>query len=232
MCAIIGIVLKNPSDEDFDMVHRVFLESSIRGLHATGFSWVKDGQVHTKKYPRPASYIEFDFPSYVNENGNLYMIGHCRYSTSDLEYNQPMADNKFSIVHNGVITQELPENWKQLYGYDANTHNDSELILLARQESKNPLNEWEDSSMAVCELRADKSLMAYRNGKRPLYMSIIGNGFVFTSTKDIAKRAKVVGLTTPMDDYLAATVDEHGVVMYNIVEKPENYKDLQYELFA
>ena len=56
------------------------------------------------------------------------MIGHCRYSTSDLQYNQPIYNDDYSIAHNGVVSQEMPERWKELYGYDCKTKNDSELI--------------------------------------------------------------------------------------------------------
>ena len=112
MCSVIGAIIKEPRAEDFLMLHRVFLESKIRGMHATGISFVKHGKLATDKRAIPADDFPFNFPSYVNEDGNLYLIGHCRYSTSDLEFNQPIANENLSVVHNGVITQELPEKWK------------------------------------------------------------------------------------------------------------------------
>jgi glutamine phosphoribosylpyrophosphate amidotransferase len=131
---------------------------------------------------------------FINEDGNLYLIGHCRYSTSDLRYNQPIQINdKVSIVHNGVISQELPENWKDLYGYETETHNDTELINHTLEAGLNPLTEWADSSMAVIELHSDGMMVWYRNGKRPLYKTVLKNGNIITSTKDIVKRA---GITT------------------------------------
>lgn len=227
MCAIVGAVIAKPTTEDLLMLHRVFLESKIRGMHATGISYVKDNKVITEKLPVPADEFPFKFAEYVNEDGNLYIIGHCRYSTSDLEYNQPIANDDKSIVHNGVITQELPENWKSIYGYDCVTKNDSELVL----HSSDPLIEFSHMSMGVCELKTDKTMKVYRNGKRPLYLSATSNGCIITSTKDIAKRANVKGITEeiPMNTYL--TFDEHLAMM---VEKKDiaDAVDLQHYEFC
>jgi len=198
MCAVIGCVLNKPTKQDFAIIKRVFIESKIRGMHATGMSFLprwKDG-LETIIAPRPAHEFVFlhmhddNLPSIVNSDGNLYMIGHCRYSTSDLEFNQPISNVNKSIAHNGVITQELPENWKELYGYDCITKNDSELVL----HSNDPLSEFPNMSMAVCSLTTDRELTAYRNGKRPIYLAKLENGFIITSTADIAIRS---GLSNP-----------------------------------
>jgi len=229
MCSVIGAIIKEPRAEDFLMLHRVFLESKIRGMHATGISYVKHGKIITEKRPVPADEFPFNFPSYVNEDGSLYMIGHCRYSTSDLEFNQPIANENLSVVHNGVITQELPENWKELYGYDCETKNDTELILHTAEDCISPLVRWKDSSLAVVELHVDKVIRFYRNGKRPLYLTSISNGCIITSTADVIKRAEVPGfpINTLMnhyitfDDQLAMTIEKEDIA---------DAVDLQYEL--
>ena len=229
MCSVIGVIIKEPRAEDFLMLHRVFLESKIRGMHATGISYVKHGKIITEKRPVPADEFPFNFPSYVNEDGSLYMIGHCRYSTSDLEFNQPIANENLSVVHNGVITQELPEKWKELYGYDCETKNDTELILHTAEDCISPLVRWKDSSLAVIELHVDKVIRFYRNGKRPLYLTSISNGCIITSTADVPKRAEVPGfpINTLMnhyitfDDQLAMTIEKEVI---------EDAMDLQYEL--
>jgi glutamine phosphoribosylpyrophosphate amidotransferase len=198
-------------------------------MHATGISYVKHGKIITDKRPVPADEFAFNFPSYVNEDGNLYMIGHCRYSTSDLEFNQPIANENLSVVHNGVITQELPEKWKELYGYDCETKNDTELILHTAEDCISPLVRWKDSSLAVIELHVDKVIRFYRNGKRPLYLTNISNGCIITSTADVIKRAEVPGfpINTLMnhyitfDDQLAMTIEKEVI---------EDAVDLQYEL--
>ena len=229
MCSVIGAIIKEPRAEDFLMLHRVFLESKIRGMHATGISYVKHGKIITEKRPVPADEFPFNFPSYVNEDGSLYMIGHCRYSTSDLEFNQPIANENLSVVHNGVITQELPEKWKELYGYDCETKNDTELILHTAEDCISPLVRWKDSSLAVIELHVDKVIRFYRNGKRPLYLTNISNGCIITSTADVIKRAFVPGfpINTLMnhyitfDDQLAMTIEKEDIA---------DAVDLQHEL--
>ena len=229
MCSVIGTIIKEPRAEDFLMLHRVFLESKIRGMHATGISYVKHGKIITEKRPVSADEFPFNFPNYVNEDGSLYLIGHCRYSTSDLEFNQPIANENLSVVHNGVITQELPEKWKELYGYDCETKNDTELILHTAEDCISPLIRWKDSSLAVVELHVDKVIRFYRNGKRPLYLTNISNGCIITSTADVPKRAEVPGfpINTLMnhyitfDDQLAMTIEKEII---------EDAVDLQYEL--
>lgn len=194
MCAVIGAALKSPTTEQLELVRNVFLESRIRGMHATGLSYAKDGKVVTLKEAVPAPDFSplSNMEQMLDEDGNLNLIGHCRYSTSDLRYNQPIQINdKFSVVHNGVITQELPENWQKLYGFETETHNDTELINHTLAAGLNPLTQWADSSMSVIELYADGLLVWYRNGKRPLYKTDLPNGYIITSTKDIVKRAGI-----------------------------------------
>ena len=206
MCAVIGAIIIRPVSCDFDSLRNVFHESRIRGMHATGLSYVKGNKIVTEKHPVPADEFPFDFPNYVNEDGNLYLIGHCRYSTSDLKYNQPIANDDCSIVHNGVITQESPEHWKEMYNYGCETKNDSELVL----HSPSPLEEFPDASMAVCELTSDKKLLVYRNGKRPIYLTKTSNGCIITSTLNIITRSKIKCVTTssiPMNTYLTFNSD-------------------------
>ena len=194
MCAIIGASIKVFSYSDLIFIKRLFLESQIRGKHATGISFVSDGKIITESYPVPASeFIEiFDWsklPRY-----EVRLVGHCRYSTSDLEYNQPIATSGMSIVHNGVISQEEPENWEEQFGYsDFETRNDSELLLKACQKNiEDPLLEFPDASIAACVLLPN-NLFAFRNGKRPLYahLSKDDDNVFFTSTKDIMTRTDI-----------------------------------------
>jgi len=223
MCAVIGSIVLEPTKQDFAMIRRVFHESKIRGMHATGISFLPNWSsgIETIKESIPADQFvdkhlhDDNLASMIANDGNLYLIGHCRYSTSDLEYNQPLYTSNKSIVHNGVITQELPENWKELYGYDCITKNDSELVL----HSEDPLREFPNMSMGVVELRTNKTIRFYRNGKRPLYLTSIPNGSIITSTEDIAKRAEVGGFPVKVlmnhyitfDDKLAMMIEKVSV---------------------
>ena len=226
MCSIIGAIIKDPTKDDFNMIRRVFHESRIRGMHATGMSILYNNKIMTFKEPVPADEFRHldDLEEMVNVDNILYLIGHCRYSTSDLEYNQPLANEKKSIVHNGVITQELPENWNKFYQYTFETKNDSELVL----HSDDPLREFPDASMAVCELYDDGRLRFYRNGKRPLYLTNLPNGSIITSTADVPKRAEVTGypINLIMNHY--NTFDSELTLMIERVDVPMEI-DYQHE---
>ena len=228
MCGVLGIAIKKPTEKEFELIRRLFVQSMIRGKHATGVSYVKKGKVHTIKEPVHAyTFINNqDIPSWVNEDGNLYCIGHVRYSTSDLAYNQPMATDNLSIVHNGVISQESPETWKDTYGYETLTKNDSELILRCLENGEIPLHKFQPSSMSVCTLDKDKVLTAFRNEARPLYYTYGSNGIIFASTADILKRSglETAVVQTPMYEHFI--VDNFKVITYNRYEFP-SIEDLQ-----
>ena len=191
MCGVIGTILKSPSNNELNLIRKIFHESKIRGMHATGLSYVKNEELITVKESVSADKFEFldNLEDCINEDGNLYLIGHCRYSTSDLEYNQPISNGNLSVVHNGVVTQELFDNWKLLYGYECSTKNDSELLLHTTEDDNNVFEVWKDSSMGVCTLNVDKTLTFYRNGKRPLYFSETDTVLIVASTKDILHRS-------------------------------------------
>lgn len=226
MCAVIGAIIKNPTSTDFQTLTRVFHESRIRGMHATGLSYVKHNKIHTNKLPVSADKFPFDWNNYVNEDGNLYLVGHCRYSTSDLEYNQPINNDTISVVHNGVVTQESSENWKDNYGYDCITKNDTELILKSLEADESPLEHWSESSLAVCELWNDKKIRFYRNGKRPIYFTSVERGTIITSTRDIAIRSGLTNTTElPYNTY--ATIKSDNLIMEQV---SVNNKDLQHTL--
>lgn len=228
MCGVVGCLLQNPDEADLTLVKNVLLESSIRGLHATGLSYIKNNKIITVIEPSSAEVFLEKHPKIlqdaVNEDGNLYMIAHCRYSTSDLQYNQPIYNNNFSVVHNGVITQELPEKWKELYGYDCKTKNDSELILHTLSAGKSPLEEFPDSSIAAVELHLDKKIRFYRNGKRPIYFTQTEKGYIITSTADIVVRAGLSGsFQLEMNQYMTVQDDMTVSIKRAAVDR----KDLQ-----
>ena len=131
MCGVIGVWLERSSVsrgslEDIQLVDSIFRQSMIRGRHATGVSYIKNGELHTIKAGIPCDQFLEEHPisSMVNEDGGIYLIGHIRYSTSDLRYNQPFSNGNQSIVHNGVISQEDMSQWK----YATETANDLSLI--------------------------------------------------------------------------------------------------------
>lgn len=187
MCGIIGII--SPDNQLLRTTAASLLhESQIRGKHATGISYILHGRHITEKAPIPAeTFIKNTFPK---DLGNV-MIGHTRYSTSDIEYNQPLRQDDISLVHNGVITQSAFEEWEAKFGYkDFKTRNDSE-ILLKRIAEKKEMDSWldfEDSSIAAGAILR-KELFCFRNGQRPLYIFYSKEVMGFASTENIIKRA-------------------------------------------
>lgn len=185
MCGVIGMILKNPSD--ISVITRLFEESQIRGKHATGVSWVKNSKVETYSEPVPSKEFikNFDFSQCKNEDSNYYLIGHTRYSTSDLEWNQPIQRGNSSIAHNGVITQVPHAEWK----VETVTKNDSELLLISSVDTGLGMAEYSESSVAACILSSDKKLRFFRNGKRPLYVHSDENFVIVMSTQNIGFRS-------------------------------------------
>ena len=190
MCGVIGVYADN-SEEVIHYIKRLFEESQIRGKHATGLSYVKDSKIETKISPVGSKEFISRFNLSVLPE-QIRLIGHSRYSTSDLEYNQPISNENVSIVHNGVITQKDPSLWEKDFGYVCKTRNDSELILKCLEEGKEPLEEFPKSSMsAICISKED--FYFFRNGTRPLWYIDFRGGYFVSSTRDIL--LKVFGKT-------------------------------------
>jgi glutamine phosphoribosylpyrophosphate amidotransferase len=228
MCAVIGAVIEKPTPNHFAMIRRIFHESRIRGMHATGLSYLKGGEIHTFKEPVPADKFKKldDLEEMVNDDGTLYLIGHCRYSTSDLLYNQPIANATTSIVHNGVITQHDPADWEVLHGYTCDGKNDTELLLRSLADYS-PLEHWKDASLAVCELHIDGKIRAYRNGKRPLYLTVLDAGCIITSTANVANRANLNYVTVPLSMNIYHTIDSN---LCHMLEKVDIEGAMDYQL--
>lgn len=186
MCGVLGIYLQNVEEEDLALIEGLFYESQIRGKHATGMSFLSGEMITTFKENVSVGefFTKYDLFDTINEDGNIYMIGHTRYSTSDLKYPQPLSTGSFSIVHNGVVTQEPKEQWI----YPCNTGNDSELILRSLEVDSHPFIDFPESSMSVVSINREKQLTAFRNRERPLWYSFHTKGIIFTSTADIARR--------------------------------------------
>lgn len=227
MCGLLGVVLRNPSETDLQLAQQLILEASVRGLHATGLAWISGSRIQISSASKPARTFLNEFGSLdqcIGRDGNLYLVAHLRYSTSDLAFNQPLGDERFAIIHNGVVSQEDPKHWKRLYGYQCKTRNDSELLLQALRHRHSPLDVFPDCSAAVIELHSRKRLRFYRNGKRPLYFAYRRNGAIVCSTQDIGRRCGIAEMIrVPAGDYV--TVNRDGSV--KITEATVRLADLQ-----
>jgi glutamine phosphoribosylpyrophosphate amidotransferase len=193
MCGVISAYIEQPTPSDIETLKALFIEGQIRGRHQTGLAYKTGGKIERFVVEGDGKKLveEFDWEQLL-ELSTLELIGHNRYSTSDLRYPQPIqVFDDLSLVHNGVVTQEPAGAWHR-FGYELSTSNDSELLYQARYAGKEPLKEFPEASMAVAELGLG-GLRFYRNGKRPLYYAKVDNGYFICSTRDIAKRAGLKG---------------------------------------
>ena len=225
MCGIVGVELDHIMPEQMAKVKELIHQSSIRGIHATGFSYLRNGRVQTiSQHGTPESLFEHQKLEGCIQNAKLCLIAHTRYSTSDLKYNQPIGHGEMTICHNGVISQADPTLWPQMFGLQPRGANDSELILKCIEKGEcHPLVKFK-GSMAVCVLTPE-GVFAFRNHERPLWFSHEENGVVFASTKDILYRS---GFKDPQR---CEMFTEYYVSKGDIVRKPypipEGTVDLQ-----
>ena len=180
MCAVVGAYSKDKVN--LELFQRVMLQSMIRGKHASGIAWNDNGKLAYRVISESANFLEFK-----NIETNM-IIGHARYSTSDLNFNQPITSDKIAIVHNGVISQENPDTWKAIYSYDFKTRNDSEIILRSYENKKHPLQLNGSMATIILDLIKKPTILFFRNEQRPLYYSTDKDIYI-ASTKNILERS-------------------------------------------
>ena len=180
MCAVVGAYSKDKVN--LESFQRVMLQSMIRGKHASGIAWNDNGKLAYRVISESANFLEFK-----NIETNM-IIGHARYSTSDLNFNQPITSDKIAIVHNGVISQENPDTWKAIYGYDFKTRNDSEIILRSYENKKHPLQLNGSIATIILDMTNKPTILFFRNEQRPLYYSTDKDIYI-ASTKNILERS-------------------------------------------
>ena len=180
MCAVVGAYSKDKVN--LELFQRVMLQSMIRGKHASGIAWNDNGKLAYRVISESANFLEFK-----NIETNM-IIGHARYSTSDLNFNQPITSDKIAIVHNGVISQENPDTWKAIYSYDFKTRNDSEIILRSYENKKHPLQLNGSIATIILDMTNKPTILFFRNEQRPLYYSTDKDIYI-ASTKNILERS-------------------------------------------
>lgn len=199
MCGIIAVKGKITHKELTSLLN----EAQIRGKHATGIArWnFKTNKIEaivdsiaskqfTQKYSKELE---------IWCNDYLVLIGHTRYSTSDLRYNQPIYDESLALAHNGVVSQESPDKW----AYKCQTANDSELLFRYIKEHSNLDNieqKFKDLSYATVWIE-NGQLNAKRNGLRPLWKFSSTDVEIYASTKDILERAGYIDALPVECDY-------------------------------
>lgn len=204
MCGVVGYSSSSVTKSDLRILRKVLIESRIRGMHASGMAWFDGKQIQCISMPVPIDTLleSFDLDKLIYKKSCISMIAHIRYSTSSLKYNQPLVGKHLAIAHNGVISQENPKNWGNLYGYQCETRNDSELLLHAIESGDDPFKMFPDASIAAVILSSKGKVSFLRNKRRPLWKGQIGSGTVIASTFDILNRAGVSSIqkVTAADD--------------------------------
>ena len=183
MCAVLG--LHSEEYIDIHFFKRLLEQSMIRGKHATGIAYIENGEIKHQILPTHA--LDFEIPPITTK----YLIAHCRYSTSDLEWNQPIIGEQLAVAHNGVITQANPDTWEETYGYKFDTKCDSEIVLRCMEDDKHPLQLKGSMACAVLDNRETGALHFFRNEQRPLYYTNINSTTVVASTRDILYRSGI-----------------------------------------
>ena len=219
MCGVIGY--SGPSNKG--LIRSLFKENNIRGQHATGISWVEGGSVQTFIHPGPAEeFLEVVPDSALDAE---CLIGHSRYSTSSLDYNQPISNSSIAVAHNGVVSQSPPSEWQQEFGFRCETANDSELLLHSWGTPTHPLSFFPEASIGACLLDGS-SLVFFRNGKRPLWYWEGDHYIIVVSARDILKRV-IESDPRKCDPYVEYRCAGTSLSQY-AVEPPDVKRDLQY----
>lgn len=189
MCGILGFAGDN-TPKNRQLIKSLMLQLSLRGTHATGVAYQTVARVETLEASIPATEfletfpVEFMLPPSLKP---IRLIGHTRYSTSDLLWNQPIDREGTAIVMNGVISQEPPDCWPGAGLFDYRTGNDAEIALLYALNGQRGMM---PGSFAICELD-DAGLICYRNTDRPLWWGHGEDYTVACSTRDALLRCKV-----------------------------------------
>ena len=243
MCGIIGFK-GSFTPGNVALVRGLLEQSQIRGKHATGVSYLHKGAIKTLKEPSPVhAFLLLHWDKIVadlQEETEISLIAHTRYSTSGLEHNQPYADEVLSVAFNGVVTQADPSRWKELYGFEPKTTNDVEILHHVMSEGGDPLSQLGTASLAVVALKRNGVVIAFRNGYRPMYTAHSRNNpntVVVASTMQILTRAgipdvDVTYMESGRSSHLCKDKDEFGDTVYAaFVSMNENKRDLQTEKF-
>lgn len=201
MCGIVAF--HGPrSDDALRLVERCLLQAAMRGTHATGIAWLQEvhpdeWQLCMERAPVSArDFVEhYDFSRIAEgEETTLSIVAHTRYSTSDLDWNQPLADDELALVMNGVISQDVPAAWPLAELQPYSTGNDAEVAMrYARLGRRGRM----PGSFAVVELWNDGRVLAYRNAYRPLYQAEALGGVLVASTLDMLRRCDLSGRMLP-----------------------------------
>lgn len=220
MCGVIGIYSHENIDQK--IIKTLLNQSMIRGKHATGISWIEEHNDKKSKIKHKIvkySADKFDLPQIKTK----CLIAHCRYSTSDLKYNQPIISNNIAIAHNGVVTQADPSRWEEMYQMSFDTKCDSEILLKHYAKDIHPLHVEGSMACVILDAKNSPTINFFRNEQRPLYFAKADDIYYIASTKDILTRSNIKNITKT-DCCINYSLSSSGLKK-DLIRKP--YEDLQ-----
>lgn len=201
MCAIFGLIdYKNSLNKEQreELIKVLSRECMERGTHATGISYIKDGNLTVFKKPKKASKMRFRLPKEAN-----VIMGHTRHTTQgseNLNYNNHPFTGKvggkdFAFAHNGMlyndtslrITEDLPKTHIETDSYVAVQLIENENSL--DFDSLKFMAEKVDGSFCFTAMDQQSNLYVVK-GDNPISMVKFKAGFyVYASTPEILSRA-------------------------------------------
>ena len=196
MCTVIGIQLEFEPDVKPTLLSKLtslIEEAQIRGRQATGIAYWNGERLECFKetVPSPQFLEHFQLENIIYDNNKISCVTHTRYATTygSLGEPQPIVKGNVAVVLNGVITQEPPNKWYQLFGVEPATENDAEIALHYYLDNKLPEL---PGSWALVILEQNK-IFAVRNRHRPLWELEVNapelKGVVYCSTYNILYRS-------------------------------------------
>lgn len=230
MCGILGYIGNIPQHawpEAHTLLSNIFLKSVLRGSDAAGFSAIHDIDnplLVTEK--RPISSIKLIKRSAKYRALRKYMpkffIGHTRFSTSGHakrnRNNHPFNSSRYSLVHNGGITDWRGVIPKIGLSDKMRTGCDSEMLIHLMEEKEsinNGVQHMMDSipgssrvAIATLQHHADleKRLWLFRNNTNKIYIMTVPQwGTIFFASTD-----------TILDDSMKMT---YGDNLKNVIKK-------------
>lgn len=236
MCGIFGAIVNNPlRDAEF----RRFMAclggaAETRGKDASGFAAVSGPDFFTDKAPIKGYQLSTLSTAWRNATyrPSYSFIGHTRMATSGRPSvntnNHPFHSKKWSLVHNGIIS-----NFKEVaekHNLDLKTECDSEVLLHIFNKEATPIEGataiydkvgmWGALGIAALD-RETGDVHLFRTMSIPIVYATVNrwNAVVFASTKEIVMDAVVATLCLPSN---------HPVV----VEIADSIKDLDIKTVA
>lgn len=190
MCGIVGYSPVSPSEETVLAFQRLFLESTVRGLHAFGIADPNRGVFRT--FDPHLVPLAFD--------RGAPTIAHARYCQSGdwrvMENNQPLVVGSRALAMNGVIHMGTKEEFEAAFGVQCTVDNDSEVFLRRLEQGRAPLDFLKELTGSFAATWLDNGVLyAARNPRRPLWRAEEFGGVWFASTADIFRRAGFTQVT-------------------------------------